>query len=132
MNPGAIAFVLIAVGYFALELFAMSRMKYRTEPLYIYEEYVTADTAAMRCSDPDSAERSDFLRNFGAVRRRAAKHLAQENPNVTSAEIATRLDSLKAARSREVIRIIDARNCSDSEVWRWAKLHEVRARLNLR
>lgn len=132
MNPGAIVFVVIAVGYFALELSTMHRLKYRTEPLYIYEEYVTADTAAMRCREPDSAERSDFLRNFGAVRRRAAKHLAEENPNESSNEISVRLDSLEAARSREVTEFIDANSCSQSEVWRWAKLHEVRARLNLR
>ena len=42
------------------------------------------------------------------------------------------LKQLRQERIQEVDLFIDENGCQDQMVWRWVKLHEVRARLNLR
>jgi hypothetical protein len=129
---GAIAAIVIVVGYVGLELSTLHTQRYRTEPLFIFDEFVTADHAAQRCGEPDAEERERFQSNFQVVRRKALAELQEAKPQATAAELTSRLDSLAAERTGEVDAFIDSNGCEHTDVWRWVKLHEVRARLNLR
>ncbi len=132
MGFGPIAALVILVGYLGFELTMLSAQKYRTEPLFVHYEFVTADQAVMRCGDPGAEERQRFQSNFQAVRRKAFADLRETNPQASQDELSRELDALATQRISEVDAFIDANGCKHKDVWRWVKLHQVRARLNLK
>ncbi len=132
MSLGAIAAVVIVLGYVGLELSTLHTQRYRTEPLFIFNEFVTADQATARCGDPGEEERHRFQSNFQAVKRKALVELQETQPQAATAELVRQLDALATERIGEVNQFIDNNGCEHTDVWRWVKLHEVRARLNLR
>ncbi len=129
---GAIAAIAILVGYLGFEVSILHTQKYRTEPLYVHNEFVTANQATLRCGDPGAEERQRFQSNFQVVRRQALKQLQETDPQAAEQELSRQLDTLATGRIDEVNRFIDANGCGHKDVWRWVKLHEVRARLSLK
>lgn len=129
---GAIAAVVVVMGYVGLEISTLHTQRYRTEPLFVFNDFVTADQATLRCGDPGTEERQRFQSNFEAVKRRALDELKETDPQAVAAALLDQLDALAAERSGEVDAFIDTNGCEHMDVWRWVKLHEVRARLNLK
>jgi len=122
----------VVLGYLGLELSALHSQRYRAEPLFVHNEFVTADQATRRCGNPGAEERQRFQSNFEAVQRKALAALQEAEPQATSKALAAELDKRSQERISEVDAFIDANGCGHTDAWRWVKLHEVRARLNLR
>ena len=101
------------------------------EPAYIFEEFVEAKQATDRCGEAEAGQREKFLRNFGAIRRRAAANLAEADPDASPDAIEVALDERAVARRDRVDALIDANGCADKEVWAMMRRFEIRARLNL-
>ncbi len=132
MGFGPIAAILILVGYLGFEVTMLNAQRYRTEPLFVHHEFVTADQATLRCGDPGAEERQRFQSNLQAVERNALAELRETQPQAAAEELMRQLEALATERIDEVDAFIDANGCKHKDVWRWVKLHEVRARLNLR
>ena len=128
---GPILAVVFVAGYIGLELYFVQKLGYRMEPLYIHNEFVSANHAVERCGSPAAEERERFLRNFSIVADRASEALEQESPETSAQGIALALTQRRAEREREIDALIEAKGCEDMELWRLVKLHEARARLNL-
>ena len=131
MKPGTLLFILILFGYFAFEAWAVSRVGYRMEPLYIFERFVAADLAMARCGQPDSAMQSDFVRNRASVRQRAERELLKQHPAETPETIDRQLSEVIQSQETEVGALIDELGCDDIEIFKLTKGYENRARLNL-
>ncbi|MEM8564508.1 MAG: hypothetical protein AAGF57_19870 [Pseudomonadota bacterium] len=132
MRVSTIVAILFVGGYIAFELTAIHRNQYRLEPVFIFEEFVTADQAAQRCGEPDDNERQAFLSNYAVVRANALADLSVLGARDEELSNSDELDALYAAKVLEVNAFIDANGCDDQTVWRWVKLHEVRSKLRLR
>ncbi len=131
MRLGPVLAVVFVAGYIGLELYFVQKLGYRMEPLYIHNEFVSANYAVERCASRAAEERERFLRNFSVVASRAGEALAQESPEKSAQDIALALAQRRAAREREIDALIEAKGCDDMDLWRLVKLHEARARLNL-
>ncbi len=131
MKAGPILAVIFVAGYIGLEIYFVQKLGYRMEPLYIHNEFVSANYAVERCGSPAGEERERFLRNFSIVTSRASKALEEESPDKSAADIALALAERRTEREREIDALIDAKGCKDMDLWRLVKLHEIRARLNL-
>ena len=132
MNIRFLLFLLFVVGYVGFELYVIKRTGYRTEPDFIYNEFVGAQQASARCGDPTDAVSRNFARNFNAVERGAREDHAEQNPEATPAEIDDFVASLTRERENEVDQMIDAQGCESADVRRLVVLYERRANLNLR
>ena len=132
MNIGTIIAVVVVIGYIAFEVSTLYQLRHRMEPLYVFDEFVTADRATAKCGAPGPEERDDFLRNFAVVERNALADLAETSPNDSTEAHSAMLEQLRNDRIQEVDLFIEENGCQDQMAWRWVKLHEVRARLNLR
>ncbi|MEM0955850.1 MAG: hypothetical protein AAGI24_17045 [Pseudomonadota bacterium] len=132
LGLGGIAVLVIVAAYVGLEFSVLHTQRYRAEPLYIHNEFVTANQATLRCGDPDPKVWQRFQSNFQGMRHRALAQLQEATPQAGADELVAQLDSAVASRVGEVNAFIDANGCKHMDVWRWVKLHEVRARLNLR
>ena len=122
---------LLVGAYLIFEVTHLQRFSYRMEPGYILDELVHADQAVRRCGGPSETERSRFLRNFEIMQGRALQALLEEDPTLAASEAQARLDEQIAATIQAVDAVVDEQGCKDGQVWRWQKLHSVRARLNL-
>jgi len=123
--------VVFVAGYIGLELYFVQKLGYRMEPLYIHNEFVSANYAVQRCGGPAADERERFLRNFSIVTRRANEALEQESPEKSAQDIALALAQRRAEREREIDALIEAKGCEERGLWGLVKLHEAGARLNL-
>lgn len=133
MNRAGLLLAGLAVaGYIGFELYALERLGYRTEPLYIYTQFAAADRAVERCGGPGPDERRRFQRNLEVTRRLALDALAEQYPDEPAAALERRLDERRANRHSEVDALIESRGCASGEAWQLVKLHEIKARLNLR
>ncbi|MEM9152337.1 MAG: hypothetical protein AAGB19_18035 [Cyanobacteria bacterium P01_F01_bin.3] len=132
MRVSTIIAILFVGGYIAFELTAIHRNQYRLEPVFIFQEFVTADQAVQRCGDPDVSERENFLNNLAAVRANALADISMRSLEDDDASNSNELAALRDAKIIEVNEFIDVNGCDDQTVWRWVKLHEVRSRLRLR
>ena len=131
MKPGTFLIILILLAYFGFEIFAISRVSYRMEPMYIFERFVAADRAMTRCGQPGSAMRSNFARNRASVRQRAKRELLKQNPAETAETIDRQLSEVIQSQETEVNALIDKLGCDDIEIFKLIKGYENRARLNL-
>ena len=80
MNRGVVFAVILLVGYVGFEMYAVSRVGYRLEPLYIFERFVEADRAVSACGAPPAEMRDRFARNRRSVRSRAEQELLDAKP----------------------------------------------------
>lgn len=132
MKISSILAILVVLIYAGLEISTLHTQRYRTEPLFIHGQFVSADHATERCGEPEAEERARFRSNFRAVQRNALEDLQEDSPDATEESLRRRLDELAATRVMELDALIDSNGCSDPEVRRFVKLHEVRSRLNLK
>ncbi|MEM1080376.1 MAG: hypothetical protein AAGH65_02230 [Pseudomonadota bacterium] len=131
MNAGTVLFLLIVVAYLGFEVWAVSKVGYRMEPVYIFERFVAVDRAMTRCGQPDAAMKTDFDRNRASVRQRAERELAEQGGDTNPAMIHQTLTDALRAQEAEVDALIDAVGCDDIELFKLMKGYENRARLNL-
>lgn len=120
---------LIVAAYLGFELYALKRLGYRTEPLYIHDQFVAANRAAERCGDPPPQQWQRFLNNIAFSRRQALAELAAE-PGIQ--DPAGELAAREAAKAASIDALIDAEGCDAGVAWQLVKLHEIKARLSLR
>ena len=131
MKPGTILFVLVVIGYFAFEMYAVSKVGYRMEPLYIFERFVAVDRAMTRCGQPDAAMKADFNRNRASVQQRAKRELFEQSPEETQEDINRLLTETIQREEEEVDDLIDELGCDDIELFKLMNGYENRAHLNL-
>ena len=132
MTLRAIPFILIVLGYAAFEVNSLRRSQRLFEPLFTFDQFVSARHAARRCGDPGPELRRDFDRNLDAVRVRARRELAETHSRRAIEEIEGMLSERERERERELDDLIGTAGCADPEVWKLVKLHEQRARLTIR
>ena len=128
---GAVAIMAIVAAYIGLEFSVLHTQRYRAEPLFIHNEFVTAHQATLRCGEPNPDVWQRFQTNFSAIRSRALQQLKENQPQSEAQELVDQLAMLADRRRSEVDAFIDTNGCKHKDVWRWVKLHEVRARLNI-
>lgn len=130
-SHGLLAAVVV-VGYFGLEIYNLFGLRYRTEPLYIFDEFASARVASELCGAPSEAVQRNFERNFLHVTRRAENDAAEQLPP-NSSDSATELTQQRLEATRHSIESTVASNgCEAPEIRRFVKLYEVRSRLKLR
>jgi hypothetical protein len=132
MRTGPVIAVLVLAGYVGFEAWAVKRSGHLIEPANIFDQYIAIDQAAGRCGAPDEKQRKDFERNLAAVTRRARADLAESNATEPADLLDQRLRERADARRAGVDAVIDNQGCESKEIWKLVKLHEQRARLNLR
>ncbi len=129
MKTGNILFVLIVLGYFALEAYVASRVAYRMEPDYIFSEYVTAARAVELCGSLKPVDAENFQANYNYVKQRAID--AEEQPTESSESTGPSSLEQEAAGRREVEALVDELGCKDIELFKLRKRYENLARQNL-
>lgn len=128
-SAGLVALVVV-IGYFAFEVSNLHRLKYRTEPAFILDEFASAHFAVTACPVTDVKQISDFERNYAHVKRNAlADAQSAESNDASSAE--TRVTTIIEAAQRRVAKLLEEEGCNGKELRRLQKLHQIRARLNL-
>ncbi len=132
MSIPSVLAIVVVIGYLVFEVSILHKQRYRMEPLFVHNEFVTANHATQRCGEPDEAERQQFLLNFKVVQRNALADLMEKTPETATVEASAELARLRTERESEVDTFIDSNGCDDKQVWRWVKLHDVRANLSLR
>ena len=131
MNKGVIFAVVLLIAYVGFETYAVSRVGYRMEPLYIFERFVEADRAVSVCGEPPAAMREKFARNRRSVRWRAEQELLEQNPGEAGDKIEGLLAERVLSIESGVDKLIAERGCDDLEIFKLSKGYENRARLNL-
>ena len=131
MNKGTILAIIVLAGYIGFEVYAINKVSYRMEGLYIFDQYVSAQRAFSVCNKPEGKKYEKFLRNLAAVRRRALKELAEEQPEVSADEIQHLAALRETENQNKVDTIINAKGCEDKEVWTLLKRFEIYAKLNV-
>lgn len=117
---GTVLFVLIAAGYFGLEMYAASRNAYRMEPGFIYGQYLEAARAVELCSPDAAGDYPRFSGNFDYARRRAAAL-------TDSAALQQQEQKLRS----EISELVKTLGCADIEIFKLRKRYENLARQNL-
>lgn len=126
-----IIFAVIAVGYFALEVFVASRNAYRMEPEFIFGEFVAAAHAVSLCGTLKTAESERFDANYSYARRRAVDAVGQARTAESPAAIEAFVRSRETDGRREIDGLVENLGCGDIEVFKLRKRYENLARLNL-
>lgn len=131
MSIRTVLFVVIVMGYFALEIFVVSRNAYRMEPAFIFGEFVGASHAVSLCGTLKPAESDRFDANYSYARRRAIDATAQDRAADSPETIEALVRSLEADGRREVDGLVEKLGCADIELFKLRKRYENLARLNL-
>jgi len=132
MNLRAALAALFVLGYLGFEIYAIQKTGYRTEPDYIFSQFVGAKAASERCGEPSDEVSRRFSRNFAAVERGAREDFVEQQANETAASTSDYINELIGEREREVEQMIDSQGCEAADVRRLVVLYERRANLNLR
>jgi hypothetical protein len=127
----SILVILVVAGYIGFELFALQRTKYRTEPLYIFDQFLLAHHAVTKCGSPEAGRLVQFRRNLRSVAARAARELAESSPESSPEQIEQMISARNAEREREVEAIVRAQGCDGPEIKTLLKRFEIRARLRV-
>ena len=128
MKVSSVLFVVIIVGYFALEVYVASRNAYRMEPGHIFGEYVTAARAVDVCGPLKPIDSAKFDANYRYTRRRAvAAGVADRSPESAEAAVKAQED----AGRQQVERLIEDLGCDDVALFQLRKRYENLTRLNL-
>ena len=131
MKQGPILAVLVVAAYLGFEIFAVTKVAYRVEPVYIFERFVAMDRAMSRCGKPAPDVQSRFTRNRRSVRQRAELELGEENPEKTPQAIERMLAETVQSQEERVDALIDQLGCDDIEIFKLTRSYENRARLNI-
>lgn len=131
MKAGTIPFVLLALGYFGLEMYVAGRNAYRMEPEHIFGEYATSSRAVGRCGPLKAVEADKFEANYRYARRRAVGAVAERDASAAPAAVEGVVRDQETAAQRSVDALIDERGCEDIEVFKLRKRYENLTRLNL-
>jgi hypothetical protein len=131
IGTAGIVTLIAVLGYLAFELYAVRSARDRMEPAHVYAQFAMARQAVSRC-EADSPYASDFERNFQAVTRLATRDLAEQQPDLSPAQLDDALAARRQIHERDVDVLIAEQGCAGGDVWRLRKLYEVRSRLNLR
>ena len=132
MRLGQVFMTIVVVAYVGLELSTLHTQRYRTEPLFQLDEYTAADTAWRSCGEGDAQERERFESNYAVIQRKAGEQLLEVDPDLTESDVTGQVESLISAQTEAINALLSEGGCEDRTVWRWVKLHEARARLNLK
>jgi hypothetical protein len=124
-------FIALVVGYIAFELYAVQKTKYRIDPVYIFDQFLSAHYAVRKCGNPENGQLQQFLRNLESVTARAANKLHERHPEKSTQEIDRMIAAQRTSREQEVEAIVKANGCSDPQITTLLKRFEIRARLRV-
>jgi hypothetical protein len=131
MGKAPILLLLVLAGYIGFELYALHRTSYRIEPAYIFDQFLSAHHAVVKCGNPGPGQLEQFRRNLRSVAGRAAEALRGEYPEQSLADIEAMINERSRQREREVDAIIEAGGCADPQIKTLLKRFEIRARLRV-
>jgi hypothetical protein len=127
VKSGLIPIVVLIGGYLAFEAHVLNKAAYRLEPLYLYDQFVIAGEAAVRCGDPPAAELDQFTRNLKATERRTLAALRESRPDTADDALAAELAARRATRVAETSAEIERLGCDAPETRAMLKRYEIRA-----
>ena len=132
MKAGTALLLAIVLAYLAFEVHVVSRNAYRTEPAFIFDEFIAASQAVRRCGPLKPVDASRFEANYRYAAWRAASAVTDDAP----ADAPAAAERRRAAREAEVRQRVDGLvadlGCEHTELFRLRKRYENLARLNLR
>ena len=131
MKAGPILAIIILLGYVGFELYTLSRLGYRMEPLYIFERFAAVEHAMERCGEADADLQNRFTRNRATVQSRARRELVEQNPEQSPEMIDRLMAEIIQSQEAEVDALIAELGCDDIEIFKLTRGYENRARLNL-
>jgi len=128
MHPGAIAAILIALGFTLFEIYTVKRSAYRMEPPYILQKYAAALHGVTLCGAPSESQMSAFNDNYAGVRRRARKSIQETHPNFGEAHVDASLQTLEKEAIAAATDIVAANGCDHTEARKLVRSFEMRSR----
>jgi len=128
MKNGTALAVMIILGYVAFEGYAVHKASYRTEPAYIYNMLIEAQTAVDSCDDGLKPDVAGFRKVLTRVTLKYKNELAEQQPTRDDGAIDQAV-SAKAAAARNAVNAYIAENgCADQEVRNHQRRFDIYAR----
>lgn len=130
MNKASLPFLLIIGLYLGFEAFTASRAAYRLEPLYIFDQLVSAERAMIRCGAADEQTLAQYRGTLRSVADKALAALAEAN-SATEQTAEEAIQARRLERELAVDALVEERGCSHSEVTTLQKRFSIYARRRL-
>jgi hypothetical protein len=131
MKAGNLLFIAIVVGYLAFEVYVVGRNSYRTEPAYIFGEYVKAARAVESCGPLKAVDSSRFDNNYRYSKRKAVLAFIEGENAMEEAAALQTVTEQEATGRREVDALVGELGCDDIELFKLRKRYENLTRPNL-
>ncbi len=125
MTKGTFLAVLFLAAYLGFEAYAIRKASHRTEPAYIYNLLVEAQTATQLCQSEALQLQARFERTIARVIDRYQQDLQEADPALTLDGLSEILAQRSAAARSRVTDSINATGCDTTE----AKAHFQRYRI---
>lgn len=127
MNKGAWLFALFAGGYVVFELSMLHKMRHRMEVDHILHQMVSAEHAVVSCDGATGSQREKYGKRIASLKVRAARELAELQPELGEAEIVQFIDDEIATIRQQVDAAISAQGCDGPEVAVYRKRFKIYA-----
>lgn len=132
MKASTVLLLVIVLGYLAFEVHVVSRNAYRTEPVFIFGEFITASQAIRRCGPLKPVDVEQFETNYRYARWRASNAISEDRPAESPAAVEATLEAREAEGRQRVDALVADLGCEDIELRKLRKRYENFARLTLR
>lgn len=132
MKATTVLLLAIVLAYLAFEVHVVSRNAYRTEPAFIFGEFITASRAVSRCGPLKPVDEERFEANYRYAKWRAASALAEASSAEPAVAVEARLRAQESEGRRQVDEQVAELGCEDIELFKLRKRYENLARLRLR
>ena len=125
MTKGTLFAALILAAYLAFEAYAIGKVSHRTEPAYIYNLLVEAQTATELCQSDALQLQARFAQTLERVSDGYQQDMEENDPTLSPADIAQQLAQQSTDAQSRVTESITANGCDNAE----AKAHFQRYRI---
>lgn len=125
MTKGTFLAVLFLAAYLGFEAYAIRKASHRTEPAYIYNLLVEAQTATQLCQSDALQLQARFERTIARVGDSYQQDLQKADPALTLDDLSKKLVQHSAAAKSRVTESINTAGCDTPE----AKAHFQRYRI---
>lgn len=127
MNLARLIVLLCATFLFQTQSFAQDKL----DILQVFDQFLLANHAAIKCIKPEPATLASFLVNFQIVNIQAALEIQRKNPNFTNNDTQKFIKARSENQDRKVKEIIRISGCSDYRIQDLLKRFKIQADLKL-
>ena len=121
----ALALFLLAAGL------SKSQAQGRVDIVQVYENFLASRVAASGCDAVDKATELKFLSNLRMVTMRATMALKERNPNLSDADLASRVIAAQNKTAETVKAEIAQKGCSSDRIKQLLELYKLHSVMSL-